>query len=309
MSRFGENQKTMNKTVAAALALILASVLAGCAAGTQAQEKQASAPGSTHDSSKNVEQGSAQAYLDKARPIVEKHFERAEDAARDALEELRGIRPPKELRPAHQKLVSAYKEVLPAYRHIAEAASGGDEDRLNAAVQQHLPEIEEFNAEVLSALRELQRAAAASEEGGTPEKGVAAGGGIEREQGRSAEAGASAAREVTLRIEGSPGMRFSGTCTVGNEEHAIGGQVPREFGYNLGGQELDCEVRRQSAGAGTLEVLLLAGSNVGSIQQTNAPGGTVNLTYSSNGVSSSTSTNSTSRVIQSSKVSSSTGFR
>jgi hypothetical protein len=297
----------MNKKAAAALTLILASVLAGCTAGTQAQERQASGAESTHGSPENVEQGTAQSYLDEVRPIVEEHFEQAEADARDAQEKLEEIRPPEELRPVHEKLVSAYREVLPAYHHIAEAASGGDEDRLNAAVQEHLPEIEEFNAEVLSALRELQRAAAASEEGGTPEKGVAAGGGIEREQGRSAEAGDFAAREITLRIEGSPGTRFSGTCAVGNEEHAIGGQVPREFGYNLDGQELNCEVRKQSAGAGTLEVLLLAGSNVRSVQQTNAPGGTVNLTYASNGVSS--STNTTSRVSQSSKVSSSTGPR
>jgi len=297
----------MNKKVAAALTFLLASVLAGCAAGTQAQERQASGAESTHDSPKNVEQGTAQAYLDEVRPIVEEHFEQAEADARDALGELEEIRPSEELRPVHEKLVSAYQEVLPAYRHIAEAASGGDEDRLNAAVRKHLPEIEEFNAEVLSALRELQRAAAASEEGGTPEKGVAAGGGIEREQGGSDEARDSGAREVTLRIEGSPATRFSGTCAVGNKEHAIGGQVPREFGYDLDGQELACGIRKQSAGAGTLEVLLLAGSNVRSVQQTNAPGGTVNLTYASNGVSSSTSTNSTSRVSQTSKVISSTG--
>jgi hypothetical protein len=295
--RLGKKQETMNKKVAAALTLILALVLAGCTTGTQAQENQASAAGSAHDSPKNVEQGTTQAYADKVRPIVEGHFERAEEDARDALEKLQDIRPPEELQPIHEKLVSAYKGVLPAYRHIAEAARDGDEDRLKAAVQEHVPKIEQFNAKVLSALRELQRAAAASGEGG----------GIEREQGRSAEAGNSAAREVTLRIEGSPGTRFSGTCAVGNEEHAVGGKVPREFGYNLDGQELDCKVRKQSAGAGTLEVLLLAGSNVRSVQQTNAPGGTINLTYASNGVSSSTI--STSRLSQSSKVSSSTGAR
>lgn len=33
-------------------------------------------------------------------------------------------------------------------------------------------------------------------------------------------------RKVTLRIGGSPGTKFSGTCVVGGEEKAVGGRAP-----------------------------------------------------------------------------------
>jgi hypothetical protein len=94
-------------------------------------------------------------------------------------------------------------------------------------------------------------------------------------------------QEITLKIGGTPGTKFSGTCSVGGEEKTLGGQVPARYVYKSGAGELECEVRKRSVGA--LEVVLAAGDNVRSVQRTSAPGGTINFAYSGSSISSSTS--------------------
>ncbi len=86
---------------------------------------------------------------------------------------------------------------------------------------------------------------------------------------------------VTLEIGGDPGTKFSGTCSVGSEQNTIGGRVPARYGYHLGGDELECEIRKE--GSGALEVVLAAGSNVRSVQRTSAQKSTINFAYSSSG--------------------------
>lgn len=109
--------------------------------------------------------------------------------------------------------------------------------------------------------------------------------------GEERTSGGSSGREVTLRIEGDPGTGFSGTCNVGDEENELSGQVPESFGYDLEGQQLECEIRQEDAGS--LEILLVGpGDRIE--QQINAPGGTISLAYSENGVSSSTSSSGSS---------------
>ena len=103
--------------------------------------------------------------------------------------------------------------------------------------------------------------------------------------------GGGSGREVTLRIEGDPGTGFSGTCNVGDEENELSGQVPESFGYDLEGQQLECEIRQEDAGS--LEILL-TGPGDRIEQRINNSGGTINLTYSENGVSSSTSSSGSS---------------
>lgn len=98
--------------------------------------------------------------------------------------------------------------------------------------------------------------------------------------------GGGSGREVTLSLEGDPGTGFSGTCNVGDEENEISGQVPESFGYDLEGQQLQCEIRQEDAGS--LEILL-TGPGDRIQQQINSPGGTIILAYSEDGVSSSTS--------------------
>jgi hypothetical protein len=109
--------------------------------------------------------------------------------------------------------------------------------------------------------------------------------------GEERTGGGGSGREVTLSIEGNPGTEFSGTCNVGNEENELSGQVPESFGYDLEGQQLECEIRQE--GAGSLEILL-TGPDDRIEQRINNPGGTISLAYSENGVSSSTSSSGSS---------------
>jgi len=104
--------------------------------------------------------------------------------------------------------------------------------------------------------------------------------------GEERTGGESSGREVTLNIGGDRGTGFSGTCNVGDEENELSGQVPESFGYDLEGQQLECEIRQEDAGG--LEILL-TGPGDRIEQRINAPGGVINLAYSENGVSSSTS--------------------
>ena len=112
--------------------------------------------------------------------------------------------------------------------------------------------------------------------------------------GRERTGGGGSGREVTLSIGGDPGTRFSGTCNVGDEENELSGQVPESFGYDLEGQQLECEIRQEDAG--NLEILL-TGPGDRIEQEINAPGGTISLAYSENGVSSSTSSSGSSNSV------------
>jgi hypothetical protein len=112
--------------------------------------------------------------------------------------------------------------------------------------------------------------------------------------------------EVTLNIEGSPGTKFSGTCIIGGkEEKKVNGRVPKRFIYELDGQRLECEIRKQSSNSGQMKVEFSAGGQTNSVQQTSTQGGSLTLRYDGHGstalVSSSTSVsgnqaNSTSQV-------------
>jgi hypothetical protein len=101
--------------------------------------------------------------------------------------------------------------------------------------------------------------------------------------------GGGSGREVTLSIEGDPDTEFSGTCDIGDEENELSGQVPESFDYDLGGQQLECEIRQESSGS--LEILL-TGPGDRIEQQISNPGGTISLAYSEDGVSSSSSSSS-----------------
>ncbi len=99
--------------------------------------------------------------------------------------------------------------------------------------------------------------------------------------------------EVALEIGGDPGTAFSGVCSIGDEENEIGGEVPESFSYELGGRQLECEIRKEGTDSGALKILL-TGPGDRIEQQINSPGGAINLVYSENGVSSSTSSSGSS---------------
>jgi hypothetical protein len=62
--------------------------------------------------------------------------------------------------------------------------------------------------------------------------------------------------DVTLRIAGDEGTRFSGVCSVGQDEHDISGRVPQTFEFEPNDRKLWCEVRKQGAQGTGLEIML-----------------------------------------------------
>jgi hypothetical protein len=130
-------------------------------------------------------------------------------------------------------------------------------------------------------------------------------GGFKTAKGEGVDASAPS-EEVTLNIEGSPGTKFSGTCIIGGKvEKKISGRVPKRFLYELDGQRLECEIRKQSSNSGQMKVEFSAGGQTNSVQQTSTQGAFLTLRYGGHGstalVSSSTSVsgnqaNSTSQV-------------
>ena len=86
--------------------------------------------------------------------------------------------------------------------------------------------------------------------------------------------------EVVLRLEGGPKTTFSGLCSVGDEQNVLDGKVPKRFTFDPRGRELSCRIQKRDDGRGALKIILIAGNTTRSVQQTNAPGGTINLSYS-----------------------------
>ncbi len=72
--------------------------------------------------------------------------------------------------------------------------------------------------------------------------------------------------DVTLRIAGDKGTRFSGICSVGQEERDISGRVPQSFEFEPNDRKLLCEVRKQGAQGTGLEIIL-EGKNTRSVQR------------------------------------------
>jgi hypothetical protein len=85
--------------------------------------------------------------------------------------------------------------------------------------------------------------------------------------------------DVVIRLEGDPETMFSGLCSVGEERSVLSGQVPKRFAFYLKGRQLTCRIEKQDGGPGDLEVILVAGEATRSVQQTNAPGGVIRVSY------------------------------
>ena len=88
--------------------------------------------------------------------------------------------------------------------------------------------------------------------------------------------------DVTLRIQGDEGTRFSGACSVGGERREISGQAPESFEFDLRGRSLSCEVAKQGDGSNELAVVL-DGENVYAEQSLAGEQGTSKMTYDGNG--------------------------
>lgn len=103
--------------------------------------------------------------------------------------------------------------------------------------------------------------------------------------GDAQASGESDKDQARLEIKGSPGGEFSGSCAIGNEEaEKIGGEVPENFTYDLGGRSLDCEIGSD----GDLRVEFTVGEDTHAVQSISS-GGTLNFTYEDGSISSVTS--------------------
>jgi hypothetical protein len=107
-------------------------------------------------------------------------------------------------------------------------------------------------------------------------------GGFKTAKAEGADATAPSGK-VTLKIEGSPGTEFSGTCIVGGEEKKVSGRVPKRFIYELDGQRLECEIKKQSSNSGEMKFEFSAGGHTNSVQQTSTQGGSLTLRYDGHG--------------------------
>ena len=85
--------------------------------------------------------------------------------------------------------------------------------------------------------------------------------------------------EVVLRLEGGPKTTFSGLCSIGDAQNVLDGRVPKRFTFNPRGRELSCRIQKRDDGRGALKIILIAGDTTRSVQQTNSPGSTINVTY------------------------------
>jgi hypothetical protein len=88
--------------------------------------------------------------------------------------------------------------------------------------------------------------------------------------------------EAVIRLEGDPETTFSGLCSVGEERSVLSGQVPKRFAFHLKGRQLSCRIEKQDGGTGDLKVVLIAGDATRSVQQTNAPGSVISVSYEGN---------------------------
>ena len=93
------------------------------------------------------------------------------------------------------------------------------------------------------------------------------------------EAAPEGSGEVSLRVEGAESTRFSGICTVGDGEEIISGSPPKS--YTFEDRPFSCTEEKQDSRGGNLKVMVVAGDSARSVQQTNAEGGTIELSYES----------------------------
>lgn len=96
--------------------------------------------------------------------------------------------------------------------------------------------------------------------------------------------------DVTLRIAGDEGTRFSGVCSVGEERYDISGQAPKSFEYDLNDRRLTCELRKRGASDAGLTAVL-EGENTRTVHRSvGGEDAVIRLAYQDGNLSSSMST-------------------
>ena len=113
--------------------------------------------------------------------------------------------------------------------------------------------------------------------------------------------GGSESGEVTLELRGEPGVAFSGRCVVDGETRQVSGETPETFTYEPD-KKLECEITSQG---GPLRVNFSDGQGTNTTQSVGPGPSTLELTYTGNSLSSSTSSQTSSSQTSSSQTSSS----
>ncbi len=157
-------------------------------------------------------------------------------------------------RKVRRSLAGTLLAVLPLLAACSEDGSGGDP---TAPTHEETSYTEGTLARPTTVVRRTEDT--------TPPEGT-----LEKEPGESGD--------VVIRLEGAAETRFSGICTVGEEEKIISGQVPKRFVFDLEGRSLSCRIQKQDSG-GSLKVVLVVDDSTRSVQQTNTRQGTINLSY------------------------------
>lgn len=93
------------------------------------------------------------------------------------------------------------------------------------------------------------------------------------------EAAPSGAEEISLRIEGAESTRFSGICMVGDRQEIISGSPPKSYSFE--DRPFTCNVEKQDSRSGNLQITVVSGDSARSVQQTNAEGGTIEISHES----------------------------
>ena len=109
--------------------------------------------------------------------------------------------------------------------------------------------------------------------------------------------GGSGSGKVTLKLSGEPGVAFSGRCVVDGEERQISGETPETFTYEPD-ERIECEITSQG---GPLRVNFSDGQGTNTTQSVGPGPSTLELTYTGNGLSSSTNSQTSSSQTSSSQ--------
>lgn len=109
-----------------------------------------------------------------------------------------------------------------------------------------------------------------------------------------AETIARTASQLEVALAGTNGTKFSGICVSGQQESRLDGRVPDSFTFAPSGGGLECSIEKEGNDASVLRVIVDAGDNGRSVQQTNADQSSINFSYADGGFSASSSSSSSS---------------
>lgn len=111
---------------------------------------------------------------------------------------------------------------------------------------------------------------------------------VVKNSGSSANSGDPGTGKVTLKLDGEPGAAFTGRCVVDGETRQVSGETPETLTYEPD-EKLECEITSRD---GPLRVSFSDSQGTNTTQTVGPGASTLELTYTGDGLTSSTSSNS-----------------